>query len=292
MAASSTGSVIHTDNVPRIQLIDDFIAFIREVNELLQKETDLSPGNQLVSSTISHLMLRLRSHYVPEEVQSVLNNEYIRMNQQQLQDKLAEAEFLVELSDSRDIGQLEGAVLDSLTRLPNWNVYESLVSQELQMLHQLIGQGKEGFTYKSPIIFVGSGPLPISPIILNLFGDVEVICVEMDAAAYGASCFLLEYLGLESKVTVVLGNGSEFDYSSYDRIFVASLVRNKQEVLDQISRTSTNPLVAVRTAEGMRRIMYEAIDESQLSKQGWRILGRTSPKESLVINSTLFLERS
>jgi len=291
MVASSAGSIIHTGNAPRIQMIDNFIAFIREANELLQKETDLSPGNQLVTSTINHLMLQLRSSYVPEEVQAVLNNEYFRMNQQKLQHKLAEAEFLVELRDSQDICKLEGQVLDIVTRLPNWNVYKALVSQELRMLRQFIGQGQEGLTCKSPIVFVGSGPMPISPIILHLFGDVEVICVEMDAVAYDASCALLEHLGLESKVTVVMGNGSEFDYSSYSRIFVASLVRNKQAVLEQISRTSTDPLVAVRTAEGMRRIMYEAINESQLITQGWRILGRTCPEENLVINSTLFLER-
>ncbi|MWV44661.1 hypothetical protein GRF59_13665 [Paenibacillus sp. HJL G12] len=288
MKASSTGSIIHTGNESGMQRVDSFIAFIREANELLQKETDISPANPLVTDIISHLLLQLRSRYVPEEVQVVLNNEYIRMNQQRLQDKLSEAEFLVELRDSRHFCNLEGPALDIVTSLPNWNSYISLVSQELHILRQFIRQ--DGHAKKSPIIFVGSGPMPISPIILHLIGGEEVVCLEMDSVAYDASCKLLEHLSLEDKVTVVMGNGSEFDYSSYSRIFVASLVRNKQAVLEQISRTSGDPLVAVRTAEGMKRIMYEAIDESQLNKQGWRILGRTCPEENLVINSTLFLE--
>lgn len=287
---SSSGSIIHTGTVPRMQRVDSLIAFIREANEILQQETDLSPANPLVTNVMGHLLLQLRSGYAPEEVQAVMDNEYFRMNQQKLQGKLSEAEFLVELSDSRDMCKLEGAIFDIVTHLPNWNNYKALVYQELRTLHQFMRE--DDHSEKLPIIFVGSGPMPISPIILHLFTDVEIICVEMDSVAYNASCLLLEHVGLENKVTVVMQNGSEFDYSPYRRIFVASLVQDKQAVLEQISRTSTDPLVAVRTAEGLRRIMYEAIDESQLNEQGWRILGRTCPEENLVINSTLFLERT
>ncbi|QCR33865.1 nicotianamine synthase family protein [Lysinibacillus sp. SGAir0095] len=288
MEYSSSGSLLDTRNAPSMQRVDNFIAFIREANELLQKATDISPANQMVSDVFNHLLLQLRSHFLPQEVQAILNNEYIQINQQKLQDKLSEVEFLVELRDSREICKLGGSVLNIVKSLPNWNSYFSLVSQELQMIYQYKRQKRN--TEKLPIIFVGSGPMPISPITLHLLSDAEVICLEMNDVAYDASCNLLEHLGLGDKVTVLLKDGSEFDYSSYSLIFVASLVRNKQAVLEAISRTSTDPLVAVRTAEGMRRIMYEAIDESQLNEQGWRILGRTCPEEKLVINSTLLLE--
>ncbi|SFD52245.1 Nicotianamine synthase protein [Paenibacillus catalpae] len=290
MDVYSAGSAIHTASLPRMQVINDFIAFIREANELLQREIDLSPANQLVMSMISRLSLQLRSRYLPEEVQAVLSNEYIRLHQRQLQDKLSEAEFLTELSDSRQASKSQEPVLDAVKGLPHWPVYVALVRQELSTLHRFTREDRQ--SDKSPIVFVGSGPMPLSPIILHLLGDVEVICVEMDAVAYEASCSLLEHMGLGNKVSVVLENGSRFDYGSYNRIFVASLVRNKQAVFEQINRTSPSPLVAVRTAEGMKQIMYEAIDETQLQSQGWRILGRTIPDENLVINSTLFLEHA
>lgn len=289
MEASSTGSLLATSNALSMQRVNNFIAFFREVNEFLEKETDISPANQLVAEVFNRLLLQLRSRFLPQEVKAILNNEYIQINQQKLRDKLSEVEFLIELRDSHEICKLEGSVLDILKSLTNWNSYFSLVSQELQMIRQHKQQDRN--TEKLPIIFVGSGPMPISSIILHLLSDAEVICLEMNAVAYDASCYLLEHLGLGDKVTVVLKDGSEFDYSSYSRIFVASLVRNKQAVLETISRTSADPLVAVRTAEGMRRIMYEAIDESQLNNQGWKILGRTFPEEKLVVNSTLFLER-
>lgn len=289
MESYSTSSTIHTVNAPRIQMVDNLITFICEANELLQKELDLSPANHIVKNIINRLSLQLRSHYLSEEIQSVLSNDYIRMNLGKLQHKLSEAEFLAELGDSRDICNSESSVLDALIKLPTWNIYGTLVSQELSTLRQLIRQ--DSHTEKLPIIFVGSGPMPLSAIILHQLSDVKVICIEMDSIAYDASCYLHERLGLEDKVTVVMGNGSEFNYSSYSQIFVASLVRNKMEVLERIIQTASDPLVAIRTAEGMKQIMYEAIDESHLNKQGWRILGRTCPKENLVINSTLFIER-
>lgn len=290
MEVDSTGSLILKSNAPRMQMIDSFIAFVREVNELLQKEIDLSPANQRVTAIIKRLSLQLRSSYLPEEVHAVLGHAYIRNNQQKLREKLSEAEFLAELGDSRDFTYSEGTVWDIAARLPGWNTYLALVSEEMSALSRVTG--KSGHTERVPFVFVGGGPLPLSAIILQLLGDVEVIGLEIDPVAYDASCSLLERLGLEEKVKVVLGNGSEFDYRSYRRIFVASLVRNKREVLEQISRTSPDALVAVRTAEGMKQIMYEAIDESQLTKQGWRILGRTLPEQNLVINSTLFLDRA
>lgn len=288
MEFCSTGSNIFIGDTPRMQMRDSFIAFIREVNELLQREADLSPANPPVANMIRRLSLLLRCRYLPEEVQSILSHEYIRMNQRNLQNKLSEAEFLAELSDSRHICESEDSVMDIVKKLPSWNIYMALVGAEFSTLHRLVPQNSAAD--KLPIVFVGSGPLPISAIMLHLFSDAEVICLEIDAAAYDVSCSLLEHMGLGTKVRVVMENGSKFDYSPYSRIFVASLVKNKQAVLEQISRTSPNALVAVRTAEGMRRIMYESMDESQLHQQGWRILARTWPDENLVINSTLFLE--
>ncbi|WP_435164313.1 nicotianamine synthase family protein [Paenibacillus glycanilyticus] len=288
MEGYSTGTAASAGSLPRWQVVDDFIAFIREANELLQKEIDLSPANQLVTSVISRIFAQLRSRYLPEEVQAVLSNEYIQTHKRQLQDKLSEAEFLTELTDSRQAREAQDSGLDAVRNLPNWSVYIALVRKELDTLR--------GFTdpdsrlEQAPVVFVGSGPMPLSPIIFYLLGDVEVVCLEKDAVAYEASCLLLEHIGLGSKVKVVLENGANYDYGPYKRIFVASLVRNKQAVLEQISRTASDPLVAMRTAEGMKQIMYEAIDEEVLENEGWHILGRTQPDEGLVINSTLFLK--
>lgn len=292
MEVNSTSFVIDTDveadNLRRMDIVEAVIAFIREANELLQQEIDLSPANQRVVDIVSRLSARLRAGYFPEEIEAILDNEYIRMNLRSLQHKLSEAECLAELDASRHICQTKQAVIAD--RLPNWNIYMELVGKELSILRQL--SLRDGRADEAPIVFVGSGSLPLSAIILHLCGNAEVICVELDAAAYKASRALLKCLGLSNEITVVMMDGADFNYSSYKRIFVASLVQNKEAVLEQINRTASDPLVAVRTAEGIKQMMYESIDEARLNRQGWTIAARTRPDDQLVINSTLFLKRA
>lgn len=276
-------------NPPHLPMAERLIASIREISELLQEEADLSPANQRVTAMIRRLSLQLRSRYLPEEVHAVLSNEYVRNNQPQLHTKLAKAEFLVELDDCRRICQAGDSASHTIASLPYWEIYTALVGEELAVLRQLGAVYGEPAERKPAVAFVGSGPMPLSAILLHLLGGVHVACLEFDAAAYEASCSLLQHIGLAEQVSVIMQDGAAFDYCDYSCAFVASLVRNKLAVLEQISRTAPQCLAAVRTAEGMKQIMYEAIDEQQLAERGWRLLARTLPRENLVINSTLFL---
>jgi hypothetical protein len=268
---------------------DDLIGIVQETFESLLQESDLSPANQRATSIIYRLSNRLRRDYISEDVQSVLSNEYVRSNLSHLREMLSRAEFLAELHDARQMLQADRSVWDQINHLSYWNIYVSLVGMELDMLRLLSWQAED--RANSKVVFVGSGPLPLSPILLHRIGGCKVICLDMDAEAYEASGMLIERAGLGHDVKVIQINGSEFDYSGYNRIFLASLVKNKPSVLNQIARSASKPLVAIRTAVGMKQIMYEAVDESLLIEQDWIIQGRTSPHERLVINSTLFLER-
>ncbi|MEK3884761.1 nicotianamine synthase family protein [Paenibacillus sp. PL2-23] len=274
--------------VSRPERVEHILSIIKEANELLQKEGDLSPANQRVVSIIARLTLELRSHFSPEDMQEVLSSNYIRLHQLGLRAKLSEAEFLAELSDSIRVCGSDQLSITTLTGLSCWPAYMALVRDELLALRRFAG-GRER-TGKTPIVFVGSGPMPLSPIILNLLGEESVVCLEIDNRAYEASQLLMMRLGMESKVKIVLCDGADFDYSPYEGMIIASLVPNKEAVLSCIRGTSPYALVGIRTAEGLRQIMYEALDESRIREQGWRILDRTSPDRRLVINSTLLLE--
>jgi hypothetical protein len=264
--------------------VTHIIDLIQETNLLLQRESDLSPANSRVTEMIGRLVHRIRLPYLSEEVHAVLSNPSIQHLHRNLLAKLSKAEYEAELFDSRHLCKTDGFDLSIITQLSTWSIYETLVGQELQLLHKLSPR----MASEAPIVFVGSGPLPLSAIMLHLYGNVEVICLEIDSAACEASRELLQRIGLGDKLVVKQINGADFDYAPYRKVFVASLVTNKLPVLEQIRRTSREALVAVRTAEGMRQLMYEALDEDQLLKQGWQLLTRTRPKENLVINSTLF----
>lgn len=275
-------------NSASLEKIDILLDHIRETNELLQREGDLTPANKTVGLMMERLSLLLQTDYSAEEVQAVLKDSYMVKHRVMLQEKLGKAEFEQELADSRHFYRSKEFLQERFQRLPYWRIYMSLVAAELAALRPYLGLAAR---MKERIVFVGSGPMPLSSIILHQCCGVEIICLDSDQTAYESSCSLLEQAGLSHGVKVMMGKGEEFDYSPYRIIFVASLVRDKWAVLSQISATSPNPLIAVRTAEGMRQIRYEAIEETALIKQGWRILDRTCPDSGLVINSTLILER-
>lgn len=289
MEVDVAGSALLRGGRAELREANDLIAIVQETFESLKQESDLAPSNQRVTNIIKRLSNRLRCSYINEDVQAVLANEYVRSNLSHLRQLLSRAEFLAELHDSRQMLRSDLSVFESISHLSYWNAYVSLVGKELDMLRLLNGQAGE--RANSKVVFVGSGPLPLSPILLHRIEGCEVICLDMDVDACETSGLLLERAGISKGVRVVRANGADFDYSGCQRITVASLVQDKPAVLNRIARSASNPLVAIRTAVGMKQIMYESIDESLLSEHGWRIQGRTEPQERLVINSTLFLER-
>lgn len=264
--------------------ISDLITLVKETYDVLHRESDLSPSNSAITKTISIFTEALRQTYTPEEIRYVMDNVDIATLQKGLLSKLSEAEYRMELFDSRHLCDQPEFGLANLFKYKNWGNYESLVGEELKQLRKIIRP--EEIT--SPIVFVGSGPLPLSAVLLHLRWNVSVFCVDIDPDACEAARLMMERSHLGDKVQIVLGDGAEFDYAAFQHVFIASLVTQKDKVLEQIRRTNPDALVAIRTAEGIRRLMYEAINEEAIAAAGWRLLGRTSPIENRVINSARF----
>lgn len=264
--------------------ISDLITLVKETHDVLHRESNLTPLNSEITKPISIFTEALRQSYTPEEVKYVMGNVEVAALQKGLLSKLSEAEFQMELFDSRHLSHQPEFGLASLFQYKNWGNYDSLVGEELKQLRK-ISQPEE---ITSPVVFVGSGPLPLSAILLHLRWNVSVFCLDIDPDACEAARFMLERINLSDNVQVVQGDGADFDYADYQHVFIASLVTQKDQVLEQIRRTNPGALVAIRTAEGIRRLMYEAINEEAIAAAGWQLLGRTSPIENRVINSARF----
>ncbi|MZQ86749.1 nicotianamine synthase [Paenibacillus sp. 5J-6] len=264
--------------------ISDLITLIKETHDVLHRESNLTPLNYAVTKPISIFTEALRQAYTPEEVKYVMGNVEVTTLQKGLLAKLSEAEYQMELFDSRHLCHQPEFGLASLFQYKNWGNYESLVGEELKQLRKI--SRPEEIT--SPIVFVGSGPLPLSALLLHLRWNVSVICLDIDPDACKAARFMMERINLSENVQVVHRDGAEFDYADYQHVFIASLVTQKDKVLEQIRQSNPGALVAIRTAEGIRRLMYEAINEEAIAAAGWQLLGRTSPIENRVINSARF----
>ncbi|MCZ8520487.1 MULTISPECIES: nicotianamine synthase family protein [Paenibacillus] len=268
--------------------IPDLIELVKHTWSRLIAASARSLPDPCIQGAVEELRRRVREVYSPEEVYGVMNDPEILRLLPELLSRLSDAEGESERCEARSLVGRPALNLLELRELAVWPIYDTLVGRELEKWRSLAGQEHK----RRPIAFVGSGPLPMSPVLLHLKEGLPVTCVDIDPAACEVSGELIGRLGLGAGVQVVNHPGAAFDYAPYGTVFVASLVTGKSSVLEQIRRTQPQALVAVRTAEGMRRLMYESVDEEAWEAAGWRLLDRTPPVERIVINSTLFYRRA
>lgn len=124
-----------------------------------------------------------------------------------------------------------------------------LISKELHLLKN---------TPFESIIFIGSGPFPITAILLHELTGKKIDCLEQHQESATISRKVLKKLGLSEAIHVHVGNGATFDLSPYDVVLAALLAKPKSVIMQNIL-TNGNPACKVlcRTSEGLRRLLYE-----------------------------------
>ena len=133
---------------------------------------------------------------------------------------------------------------------------------------------------------MGGGPLPLSAIVLHMRTGKPVLCVDADAEASECAAKLLTKLNL-CQVSAVHTDGVDFDYGGASAIFIASLTNRKMDVVKRIVETCKEPVVAVRTVDGVRALLYRPADLAALKAVGLSLAGQTKA-DAETINSTLF----
>ncbi|WP_139489438.1 nicotianamine synthase family protein [Brevibacillus dissolubilis] len=268
----------------------------------LHQETDLSPRNPKINHALSDLVAQVSLVYSSQEEQDILTDERIRQLRSTLLPKLSIAEAEMEFYYAQEYSENLLLNMEHLRDFLYWDNYEALVQVELEGLAACRPQ-VEGYPVKvSPlevaqgeaVAFVGAGPFPLSAIILHQQTGVPVVCIDVDAAAVGAGRALIERLGLQEQITYLHRSGEQVDYAPYPLIFCASLIPDKQQVVEQIQRTrgkradaSRPTILAVRSADGVHTLLYEPVDEREMDSLGARLIGRTWA-DTRIINSTLY----
>lgn len=109
------------------------------------------------------------------------------------------------------------------------------------------------------ILFIGSGPFPITGILLHQLTGKPVDCLERDEGAACVSRSVLEKLGLSNQVNILLGDGASFDVSGYDLVLNALLAKPKWRIMKNIRKTGKPACkVLCRTSFGLRQLLYES----------------------------------
>lgn len=116
------------------------------------------------------------------------------------------------------------------------------------------------------VLFIGSGPLPLSSILMARKFGLFVDNIDNDADASALSTALVQRLGLADVINIRHAEAKTHQsYHRYDAIFLAALVgtdgREKQEIIDAIQqRMKPGAFLVARTAHNLRTLLYPQLD--------------------------------
>lgn len=119
------------------------------------------------------------------------------------------------------------------------------------------------------VLFIGSGPFPITAILLTHLSGCRVDCYESEKEYSAISNQLISSIGLDSRIEVVNADDRQATYGNYSLVLVAVLARPKRRILGSIWKGAVpGTRVVCRTTAGLRRLFYKETPLSLLRHYG------------------------
>jgi len=143
------------------------------------------------------------------------------------------------------------ATLSAKEPLDNYTLFhrfEILVSEEVTLAQ---------LAPKDEVAMIGSGPLPITAILLSSRFGLRVTAIERDRHAAALSRRVIERFGLENKIRVNTEAGEKAVIGEACCVLVAILAQPKRAILENLLRVChASTTVICRTSQGIRQALY------------------------------------
>lgn len=143
------------------------------------------------------------------------------------------------------------------------------------------------------MLFIGSGPLPLSAILYAQNYDIEITLMDISESALEISKQLISKLELEHKFHFICGDAQTIQSETkFDVAIWASLIFEsdfQQEILENIYKNISCDYFMVRSSNGIRQLMYKKVEKKFLKKY-FQILLEVHPKNELV-NSIIITKK-
>lgn len=203
-----------------------------------------------------------------------------------------QAEGLLEKHYSTVLGKFERPI-DNLEIFPYYSNYVKLSRLEFELLSNHCPK-------PTRVAFVGSGPLPLTSIVLalNHFKNTVFHNYDLDAPANAmASMLLKNHPDLSNRMSFHTSNVmdlSENTLKDYDVVFLAALVgmeiEDKMNVIEHLAKNmSPGAILMLRSAHGARAFLYPVVEPRHLN--GFDVLSVFHPTDE-VINSVIVARKS
>ncbi|MBI1309300.1 MAG: hypothetical protein GC129_05580 [Proteobacteria bacterium] len=172
-----------------------------------------------------------------------------------------------------------------LATFPYMAEYRTLVAQEVALL-------RKTFPSAQRVLFVGSGPLPLSPWLMSARHGLTVDMLDKDASAHHCALPWLQKLPGHQNLRCLHADILHMNnFSAFHAVFLGAMVGTTQDekrtILSHLHTAMLpgQPLLA-RSAKGLRQLLYPQLPAAA----GFRLAGSTRAGGK-VINSTLLLIR-
>ena len=258
---------------------------IHELYITLSSAPSLQPAEEI--NVAFNELVELSSEASNQTTAELLSDPEIQSIMPRLRAMCSEGEGHLEAAWATKITQDKHPSI-TLEEFPYYENYLKLTELEYRSL-SLVGNRP-----MKRVLFVGSGPLPLSAILLAQQYGLMVDNIDNDADAVASSKKLINRLGLSDSVGVTQADAISFTcYNDYDAIFLASLVgldsTTKQAIIARIqSQMKQGGLLVARTAHGLRTLLYPPIDSDLIKGLDAKVI--IQPLNE-VVNSVIILEK-
>lgn len=120
---------------------------------------------------------------------------------------------------------------------------------------------------KDKVLFVGSGPFPITAILIHELTHSQVDCVEINKNSAKLSKKVIDYLSHSDSINIINKDALTIDYSNYTVIVIAILAKPQDKLLEAMwKQISKGSRIIYRTADLIRQAFYEKTKANILKK--------------------------
>lgn len=213
---------------------------------------DLSRNKSKNSEIIQKTILKL------EKI--LLNNKFTKLQEREIinsfKKNLSQFQFYYEIFETNLEIEFTNSAIESnefyLKDLEKYLLYTRFVT----LVKNEINLGK--ISENDYVLFIGSGPLPITAILLNVFVKCKVDCYDEKKEYVGISRKVIEKLGLSNDIKIYNKQGQSLNDSSYTAIIVTLLAKPKDKILERVwDKTLPDTRIICRTSDGIRQLFYE-----------------------------------
>ena len=121
------------------------------------------------------------------------------------------------------------------------------------------------FNEDKTLVFVGSGPLPITLLMFNEVFGCKCIGIEINEEVANLSKKVLKRLDLDNDIKIIVGDETAIADLEYDILMIAAFAEPKDKVFSNVWKLvdEKTPII-YRTYTGMKSILYSPVKDEDL----------------------------